>query len=130
MMREGAADSLVSRAHAAAAGAVWTEACELFTDADADGLLTIEDLPVFATAAYAAGDLQLTVATWERAHADLLRAGQSVMAAGAAVRVAMHLLFDTALLAPVRGWLGRAEALLEGQQPAAAPAWLPGVPPQ
>ena len=36
-------------------------------------------------------------------------------AAGAAVRVAMHLLFDTALLAPVRGWLARAERLLDGR---------------
>ena len=36
----------------------------------------------------------------------------------------MHLLFDTALMAPVRGWLARAEHLLEGQQETPAHAWL------
>jgi ATP/maltotriose-dependent transcriptional regulator MalT len=36
----------------------------------------------------------------------------------------MHLLLDTALMAPVRGWLARAERLLEGHQDTAAHAWL------
>ena len=52
------------------------------------------------------------------------RAGDDVAAAGAAVRVAMHLLFDTALMAPVRGWLARAERLLEGLDDTPAHAWL------
>ena len=43
------------------------------------------------------------------------QAGDPVAAAGAAVRVAMHLLLDTALMAPVRGWFARAEHLLAGQ---------------
>jgi len=46
------------------------------------------------------------------------------MAAGAAVRVALHLLFDTALLAPIRGWAARAERLLEGQDDTPIHAWL------
>jgi tetratricopeptide (TPR) repeat protein len=50
-----------------------------------------------------------------------------VAAAGAAVRVAMHLLFDTALMAPVRGWLARAERLLEGWDEASAHAWFAAV---
>ena len=45
-------------------------------------------------------------------------------AAAAAVRVAMHLLFDTALMAPVRGWLARAERLLEGGGETPAHAWF------
>ena len=53
-----------------------------------------------------------------------MRAGDQVGAAGAAVRVAMHLIFDTALMAPVRGWLGRAERLLEGHGDTPAHAWL------
>ena len=53
-----------------------------------------------------------------------MRAGDPVAAAGAAVRVAMHLLFDTALMAPVRGWLARAEQLLEGRGETPAHAWL------
>ena len=52
------------------------------------------------------------------------RRGDQVAAAGAAVRVAMHLLFDTALMAPVRGWLARAERLLEGLGETPAHAWL------
>ena len=36
----------------------------------------------------------------------------------------MHLLLDTALMAPVRGWLARAERLLEGQEETPAHAWL------
>jgi tetratricopeptide (TPR) repeat protein len=61
---------------------------------------------------------------WERAHAESLQAGDRLAAAGAAIRVAMHLLFDTALMAPVRGWLGRAEELLEGQEESPVHAWL------
>jgi hypothetical protein len=59
-----------------------------------------------------------------RAHAGCMRAGDQVAAAGAAVRVAMHLLFDTALMAPVRGWLARAERLLEGRGETPAHAWF------
>jgi tetratricopeptide (TPR) repeat protein len=36
----------------------------------------------------------------------------------------MHLLLDTALMAPVRGWLARADGLLDGHQETAAHAWL------
>jgi len=36
----------------------------------------------------------------------------------------MHVLFDTALMAPVRGWLARAERLLEGRGETPANAWL------
>ena len=53
-----------------------------------------------------------------------MQAGDQVAAAGAAVRVAMHLLFDTALMAPVRGWLARAERLLEARGETPAHAWL------
>ena len=45
-------------------------------------------------------------------------------AAGAAVRVAMHLLFDTAMMSPVRGWITRAERLLEAQGETPVHAWL------
>ena len=92
--------------------------------ADSDGLLGPADLPLLAEVAYAAGHLDVTIEAWERAHALSVQAGDPVAAAGAAVRVAMHLLLDTALMAPVRGWLARAEHLLEGQQETPAHAWL------
>src|SRR5829696_577308 len=53
-----------------------------------------------------------------------MQGGDPVAAAGAAVRVALHLLFDTALMAPVRGWLARAERLLDGRGGTPAHAWL------
>ena len=95
--------------------------------ADADGLAGRADLPVLAEVAYAAGHLDVTIEAWERAYALCVEAGDTDAAAGAAVRVAMHLLFDSALMAPVRGWLARAERLLEvgGETPASA--WLAAV---
>jgi tetratricopeptide (TPR) repeat protein len=117
---------VVESAHAAAARGAWQEAFELFAGADERGLLGVADLPVFAGVAYGAGHLDLTVETWERAYAELLAVGETVGAAGAAVRVAMHLLFDTALMGPVRGWLARADQLLASQTEAETPvhAWL------
>ena len=58
----------------------------------------------------------MTIEAWERVHRASVQAGDHLAAAGAAVRVAMHLLFDTALLAPVRAWLTRADRLLEDHQ--------------
>jgi tetratricopeptide (TPR) repeat protein len=114
----------VQRAQEAAARGDWEEAYDLLMKADADGLLGPAELPVLGEVAYAAGHLDVTIAAWERAHALCVHAGDPVAAAGAAVRVAMHLLLDTALMAPVRGWLARADRLLaeEGETP--VHAWL------
>jgi tetratricopeptide (TPR) repeat protein len=123
-MSESSGADLLERAHDAASRGGWQEAFELFMQAEADGLLRLPDLQVVGDVAYAAGHLDVTVEMWERAHAGLMQAGYQVAAAGAAVRVAMHLLFDTALMAPVRGWLARAERLLEGHDDTPAHAWL------
>jgi tetratricopeptide (TPR) repeat protein len=122
-MSDGAGLGLVERAHSAAAGGGWQQAYDLLMEADADGLLAPSDLPVLGEVAYAAGYLDVTIEAWERAHAACMQAGDPVAAAGAAVRVAMHLVFDTALMAPVRGWLARAERLLEGRGETPAHAW-------
>ncbi len=108
----------------AAARGDWQAAFDLLVEADADGPLAASDLPMLGEIAYAAGHLDVTIEAWERAHAAFVQAGDEVAAAGAAVRVAMHVLFDTALMAPVRGWLGRAERLLEGHDESPAHAWL------
>jgi tetratricopeptide (TPR) repeat protein len=123
-MSDGAGLDVVERARDAAARGGWQEAFDLLMEADADGLLAATDLPVLGEVAYAAGHLDVTVEAWERAHAACMQAGDQIAAAGAAVRVAMHLLFDTALMAPVRGWLARAERLLDGQGETPAHAWL------
>src|SRR3954463_12513373 len=81
------------------------------------------ELPLLGEVAYAAGHLDVTIEAWERAHAAGLQAGDDIAAAGAAVRVAMHLLFDTALWAPGRGWRARAERLLEERSDTPVHAW-------
>ena len=123
-MSERAGLGIGERAREAASRGDWQAAFDLLVGADADGLLAASDLPMLGEVAYAAGHLDVTIEAWERAHAACVQAGDQVAAAGAAVRVAMHVLFDTALMAPVRGWLGRAERLLEGQDESPADAWL------
>ncbi|WP_219418999.1 hypothetical protein [Pseudonocardia nigra] len=123
-MSDDADLGLVECAHLAVARGDWQQAFDLLTEADADGLLAPTNLPVLGEVAYAAGHLDVTIEAWERAHAASMQAGDAVAAAGAAARVAMHLLFDTALMAPVRGWLARAERLLEGRGETSAHAWF------
>ena len=65
-------------------------------------------------ALYAMGDLAGSIASWERLHARRSATGDRSEAARAAVMVAMFLLIDSALMAPVRGWLGRSRHLLDG----------------
>lgn len=71
------------------------------------------DLPEVARRAYADGDLEGAVGAWETLHRACLDAGDRAGAAQAAGMVAIHLLMDTGLMAPVRGWVRRAERLLE-----------------
>ncbi|MDQ3337187.1 MAG: transcriptional regulator [Myxococcota bacterium] len=116
--------SLVERAQVAARAGEWAEGYALLEEAHAAKQLDRAGLRLLAEVAYAAGHLDVTIDTWERMHADAARAGESVAAAEAAVRVAMHLLFDTALMAPVRGWLARADRLLEGCALCPVHAWI------
>jgi hypothetical protein len=80
-----------------------------------------------ASAAYAAGDFEGCVAAWEALYADRLRAADAPGAARAAAMVAMYLLVDSGLMAPVRGWLARAERLLEPEDEAPLHAVLAAV---
>lgn len=123
-MRSSRAESAAETARAAAAGGEWDDAFEQLMDLDAAGALDPGDTPLLAEVAYAAGHLDVTIAAWERVHWTALEAGETLDAAAAAARVAMHLLFDTALMAPVRGWLKRAERLLDGQPVSPAHAWV------
>lgn len=102
----------------------WGEAYELLRELSESEPLSGPDIAFYADVAYAAGRLDVTIATWERAHADAVRSGDDFAAAGAAVRVAMHLLFDTSLMAPVRGWIKRAERLLDEEGDTPVHAWL------
>ena len=122
-MKEQQSPDAIRRVRDAASRGDWEEAYAGLVEMDAQGALAAADLPFFAEVAYAAGRLDEAIAGWERLHAACLQAADPVGAAGAAARVAMHLLFDTALMAPVRGWLTRAERLLQGRPDSAAHAW-------
>jgi tetratricopeptide (TPR) repeat protein len=123
-MREPTQTTPLARAREAAGRGEWQQAFDLLIAADASTPLDGPDLTLLAGVAYAAGRLDVTISAWERAYAQSVHAGDHLAAAEAAVRVAMHLLFDTALMAPVRGWIKRAERLLEGYDETPAHAWL------
>jgi hypothetical protein len=103
-MSGSAHKSLLDQARQAAGQGQWQQALDLLMKANASTPLAGPDLALLANVAYAAVRFDVTVGTRERVHAESVLAGDNLSAAGAAVRVAMHLLFDTALLAPVRGW--------------------------
>src|SRR4051812_24021323 len=123
-MGDDAGRGLLERAQVATSVGAWQQAFDLLLEADGNGLLAGSDLPLLGEVAYAAGHLDVTIEAWERAHSAAMQAGDELAAAGAAVRVAMHLLFDTALMAPVRGWLARADRLLAGPGETPVHAWL------
>lgn len=124
MSETAAAQDFLARARDAALRGDWHKAYALFVDADACSRLAAPDLAQLAAVAYAAGHIDVTLTAWERAYGQSVRDGDPVSAAAAAIQVAMHLLFDTALMAPVRGWTKRAEHLLEGFGETPVHAWL------
>ena len=74
------------------------------------------DLEAAAEAAYVAGDPEASVAAWEQLYALHTAGGDDLGAARAAVMVAMYLMIDTGLMAPIRGWLRRADRLIDGHE--------------
>jgi tetratricopeptide (TPR) repeat protein len=123
-MPEPADTTVLSHARDSAARGEWQQAYELLARRDAAEALVGSDLELLATSAYAAGHVDVTIEAWERRHIESVRSGDHLAAAGAATRVALHLLFDTGLLAPIRGWAARAERLLDGQGDTPVHAWL------
>lgn len=100
------------RIAAALASHRWPEALTLIQEEGRSGW-TPALLEQRALASYGAGDFEGAVVAWEEQHRELLGLGDPSGAARAAAMVAMFLMIDTGLMAPVRGWLRRAEALLE-----------------
>ncbi len=123
-MEEPAQATFLERACEAQGRGEWQQAYDLLIEADAITPLSGPDLARLADVAYATGRLDVTIEAWERAHSLSMHADDRLSAAGAAVRVAMHLLLDTALMSPVRGWIKRAERLLEGYEETPVHAWL------
>ncbi len=122
--RGPAAPDVLAHAAAELERADWDAALAILRGADAGVLATPEGLEVLAMAAYGRGELETTLTAWEDLHDLLLAQGERQGAARAAVMLAMFLMMDTGLMAPVRGWLRRAERLLEGDDEGPVHAWL------
>lgn len=125
-MRRGATvsetDGLAEVAAAVSAGA-WQRALDLLDALGHDGH-TAGGLELRAQAAYGNGQFEAAVAAWEDLHLLLVERGADAEAARAAAMTAMYLMMDTGLMAPVRGWLRRAERLVEGHDDAPAHALI------
>lgn len=83
-----------------------------------------EVLELRAAAAYGAGRQEASIAAWERLYDVQLDAGASEAAARAAALVALNLLCETGLMAPVRAWSGRAQQLVANEEPGPVHALL------
>lgn len=81
-------------------------------------------LELRATAAYGAGEFETSITAWERLYDVQAGAGEAVEAARAAAMVALNLLCETGLMAPVRGWVARAQRLLADSPPGPVHALL------
>ena len=113
-MDDVAGTELVEQGREAAAAGDWSRAYGLLVRAHEHTRLTVDDLELLAEVAYATGHVEVTIEAWERAHTEAVRVGDSLAAAGAATRVALHLLMDTALMAPIRGWVKTSRAAARG----------------
>jgi tetratricopeptide (TPR) repeat protein len=101
---------------ASLAEGAWQHALDLVRSAGPEGS-SAEGLELRAQAAYGAGEFEDAIAAWEGLYSLNLRRGDAVEAARSAAMLAMFLLIDTGLMAPVRAWVRRADAALEGLAP-------------
>jgi class 3 adenylate cyclase len=115
--------SLAERAQSALDKHAWREAFDLLAEADADGGLSAEELELYARAAWWVGQLPVSIEARERAYAAYEKAGDTVMAAAAAIELAHDNLNKLAYTVG-SGWLNRAERLLQGMEENPAHGWL------
>lgn len=103
----------LDEARSAVGKAQWQRALDLLAESGLAGL-SAEAFELRAQAAYGSGDFEGAVSAWEDLYALRIEEGDPVEAARSAAMLAMFLLIDTGLMAPVRGWVRRAERLLVG----------------
>lgn len=116
-------DDPLAKSRTAVERGEWQVALDLL-DALGSEAATAAGLELRALAAYGTGDFEGSVGAWEQVHSLLRREGDHVEAARAAAMIALYLMMDTGLMAPVRGWLRRAERLLEGHDETPAHALI------
>lgn len=90
----------------------WRDAVQHLSTADVDRGHHPELIRLRGVAAYGAGNLEGAVGAFEELYAWHLERDEPIGAARAAGTVAMYLMMDTGLMAPVRAWLTRADQLL------------------
>ena len=109
-----ATEELAQRAESARSAirvADWHQAIEVL---NVDGVCdSAECLEALAEASYGAGNFEACIEAWEDLHSLLVRQGGDVEAGRAAAMIALYLMMDTGLMAPVRGWLRSADRHLE-----------------
>jgi hypothetical protein len=91
----------------------WARVHDLLEDARGAAAPPAACLELRALALYAQGHFEASVTAWEELHELLLAQGDRPGASRAAATVALYLMIDSGLMAPVRGWLRRAERLLD-----------------
>lgn len=101
----------------------WENALALLEDLG-DSVGREATLELRARAAYGAGGFEASIVALEELHGLLETKADAVEAGRIAATIALHLLIDTGMLAPVRGWLRRAERSLEGHDEAPALATI------
>ncbi len=101
----------------------WSGALEVL-DRAGSGAHTPEGYELRAQAAYGGGHFEAAVTAWEDLHALHVVRRDDGEAARAAAMVAMYLMMETGLMATVRGWLRRAERLLDGHDEGPAHAFI------
>jgi DNA-binding CsgD family transcriptional regulator len=108
----GSSGSALDRGRQSFGRRAWAGALVELSAADREAALSPEDLERLATAAYLTGDDEESVELWERAHRELLHAGESLRA----VRCATWLVFvlvNGGQFARSSGWLARSRRLLD-----------------
>jgi DNA-binding CsgD family transcriptional regulator len=90
----------------------WADAVAQLSAADQASPLEPDDLERLATAAFLAGSDELSAEVWERAHQELLRAGDVLRAARCAGQL-IFLLLIRGEFARAGGWLARIRRLLD-----------------
>ncbi len=120
---EHSADALTP-VRAALAEGDWAGALTVLRETEPAARASAEGLELLAAAAYGSGDVETTLAAWEDLYGLCRSEGDDQQAARAAVMLAMFLMMDTGLMAPVRGWVRRAEQLLADEEEVPVHAWV------
>ena len=113
----------LGEARAAVGQAQWQRALDLLATSGT-AAASAEGFELRAQAAYGNGDFEGAVSAWEDLYTLRIEEGDLVDAARSAAMLAMFLLIDTGLMAPVRGWVRRAERLVVDNPEAPAHALI------